>query len=265
MVLPVICQITESRTKAGEQLRLEGRRGPALRNLLTVLVLLLVCACSTAKPAPAGHGGKKPRPYKIAGKWYHPISHAGGFRQEGLASWYGKKFHGRRTANGEVYDMYAMTAAHKTLPLGTMVRVRNLENGREITVRVNDRGPFVRGRIIDLSHTGARKLGVLGPGTARVAVTALAEGKAANDLREPDFQRGNFTVQVGAFRDRGNALRLRNKLAVIYDNAHIISWHNGFATYHRVRIGRYTDLAPAKAFEERLIASGHAGAFTVAE
>jgi rare lipoprotein A len=113
-----------------------------------------------------------PKPYKISGKWYQPLPYARGYRERGLASWYGKKFHGRKTANGETYNMYGISAAHKTLPLGTYVTVKNLDNGKTLVVRINDRGPFVKGRIIDLSYGAAKKLGVVGPGTARVDVLA---------------------------------------------------------------------------------------------
>ena len=106
-------------------------------------------------------------------KWYHPVSDARGFKQKGIASWYGKKFHGRKTSSGETYNMYAMTAAHKTLPLGTYVHVKSLDNGNEVMVRINDRGPFVKGRIIDLSAGAARRLGFYKKGTARVLVETI--------------------------------------------------------------------------------------------
>lgn len=111
--------------------------------------------------------------YVVLGKRYYPLSTAKGYRETGIASWYGQKFHGRKTATGEVYDMYKMTAAHKTLPLPSYVEVKNLSNGRKIVVRVNDRGPFHGGRIIDLSYTAASKLGIIGRGTGRVEVTAI--------------------------------------------------------------------------------------------
>jgi rare lipoprotein A len=96
-----------------------------------------------------------------------------GYAETGVASWYGKKFHGRQTANGERYDMYGMTAAHKTLPFGTMVEVTNLTNGKKVTVRINDRGPFIRGRIIDLTYTAAKKIDMIGPGTAKVRIRVV--------------------------------------------------------------------------------------------
>ena len=113
---------------------------------IVMLFLLQACASAPPPPTPKGH----PKPYRVNGNWYKPMPDAKGFSQRGIASWYGKKFHGRKTSSGEVYDMYAMTAAHKTLPLGTWVRVRRLDSGKQIVVRVNDRGPFVHGRIIDL-------------------------------------------------------------------------------------------------------------------
>ena len=114
-----------------------------------------------------------PESYEVDGKEYHVLDTSEGYRQAGIASWYGEDFQGRRTSSGESYDMYQMTAAHKTLPLPTYVRVTNVENGRTVVVRVNDRGPFVEGRIIDLSYVAAQRLGMVGSGTARVEVVAL--------------------------------------------------------------------------------------------
>ncbi|MCV6613595.1 MAG: septal ring lytic transglycosylase RlpA family protein [Cellvibrionaceae bacterium] len=165
-----------------------------------------------------------------------------GFNQRGVASWYGKKFHGRKTSNGEVYDMYAMTAAHKSLPLPSFVRVRNRNNGREVVVRVNDRGPFHGGRIIDLSYAAASKLGFVQHGTAPVEIEAIDSGSPALDFlspkptalaKSPDLQlkpgpepelnyrytsgRKRTFVQVGAFSNQDSATalaqRLRNALA----------------------------------------------------
>ena len=111
----------------------------------------------------------------MKGVTYVPIPSAKGYRERGVASWYGEPFHGRHTSNGEIYNMYGDTAAHKTLPMGTILLVRNLDNGRSSVVRINDRGPFVRERIIDLSYTKARELGVVARGTARVEIVALEE------------------------------------------------------------------------------------------
>ena len=118
-----------------------------------------------------------PTSYVVFGKRYYTLKTASGFNERGIASWYGKKFHGRKTSSGEVYDMYKMTAAHKHLPLPTYVKVKNLENGKTITVRVNDRGPFHDNRIIDLSYAAATKLGILGKGTASVEIWAVDGGE----------------------------------------------------------------------------------------
>ncbi len=126
-----------------------------------------------AQPRRGGGVYKVGKPYQVAGVWYYPKEDPH-YDEKGIASWYGKKFHGRNTANGEIYDMNALTAAHKTLPMPTMVRVTNLENGRSVVLRVNDRGPFVHGRIIDVSRRAAQLLGFMRNGTARVRVEALA-------------------------------------------------------------------------------------------
>jgi len=240
------------------------------------LLLLLFFGCSTpgpsptpgSPPTPRGH----PKPYRIGRNWYQPLPHAQDFRQRGKASWYGKKFHGRKTANGEIYNMYAMTAAHKTLPLGTYVRVENLSNNKKIEVRVNDRGPFVRGRIIDLSYTGAKKLGIVGPGTAPVEIVALgvASKKKTTGSTGPsyvpiDYYKGNFTVQVGAFGDRKNAEKLQQKLAKEYKGAHIAAYNDGNASFYRVRVGRCSTLKQAEKYEEIMIQRGFEDAFAIAE
>jgi rare lipoprotein A len=123
------------------------------------------------KPEPLASSGNNP--YTVSGKTYYPLADASGYHERGIASWYGRKFNGKRTSSGEPYDMYAMTAAHKTLPLPSYVRVRNLQNGRSIVVRVNDRGPFLSNRLIDLSYAAAAKLGILGTGTGIVEVVAV--------------------------------------------------------------------------------------------
>ncbi len=229
--------------------------------------MLFLSACVSDVPPPRRTG--YPKPYKVMGQWYQPLPHARGFKQRGTASWYGQKFHGRRTSNGEAYNMYAMTAAHKTLPLGTYVRVRNLANSRSIVVRINDRGPFVRGRIIDLSYTAARKLGLVGPGTARVEIEAIGVPAATAGGKQKfvpiDYYSGNFTFQVGAFRLRENAERLRRKLAQSYKNAHIVPYFNGRETLYRVRVGKCSDLDVANQYEKHLIENGYPETFTIAE
>ncbi len=222
------------------------------------------------EPPPARAPGY-PKPYRVNGVWYQPIPDAYGFKQRGTASWYGRKFHGRKTSNGETYDMYGISAAHKTLPFGTVVRVTNLRNRRKLDVRINDRGPFAKGRIIDLSYGAAQKLGVVGPGTAPVEIVALAaptRSVAANGSGrrfEPvDLTRGQFTFQVGAFQDRANAQRLAAKLEQHHTNVHIASFDRGDGFFHRVRVGRAHRLDEAEAYERTLIQQGY-DVFIVAE
>jgi rare lipoprotein A len=240
------------------------------RVLLTTALLcfLLSCAGPGKKPQPpAGY----PEPYKIGGHWYQPLKDTHHFSERGLASWYGKGFHGHRTASGEVYNMYEMTAAHKTLPMGTYVRVRNFDNGKTVDVRINDRGPFVRGRILDLSYEAAKRIGVVGPGTAPVEIIALGfmqETKVGERVQRTmvpmDYHAGDFTIQVGAFRDRQNAVRVRDKLARTYQNAHIVVYESGQGTFHRVRVGRSDKLEQAREYERILEAAGYPDAMVVA-
>jgi rare lipoprotein A len=234
------------------------------------LLSLFFFGCSTVKPPPPPP--EHPKPYKIGKNWYQPLPHARDFKQRGKASWYGRKFHGRKTASGQIYNMYAMTAAHKTLPLGTYVSVRNLQNDRKIEVKINDRGPFVRGRIIDLSYMGAKKLGIVGPGTAKVEIVALgaaAQAKAPSGAGRSyvpeNYYQGNFTVQIGAFGERENAERLKRKLAQLYNNAHVTTYHDGYDTYYRVRVGKCATLAQAEKYEEIMIQKGFNDAFAIAE
>ncbi len=225
-----------------------------------------------AEPVPAPASPPAPRPYAIDGRWYQPLASSHGYVEQGLASWYGKQFHGRPTASGEPYDMYAVSAAHKTLPLGTWVRVQNLENGRRMDLRINDRGPFVEGRIIDLSYGAARDLGVVEPGTARVEVVALGRRSVEGRAGQPpvytpmDYDHGNFTFQVGAFKDPANAYRLRDRLAATYRNVHVTAYfHADHGQLYGVRLGRATTLSEADRFKTELRAAGFEGAFTIAE
>ena len=244
------------------------------RLILTfVLCVFLIYSCASStprsQPPPPSKPGH-PKPYKVLGKWYQPMAHSEGFRQRGIASWYGRDFHGKKTSNGEIYNMYAMTAAHKTLPLGTHVKVYNRDNSRSIEVRINDRGPFVRGRIIDLSYAAAKDLGIVGPGTARVEVVALGRpaasaGSASSAYLQQDYYSGNFTFQVGAFLNRENAERQKRELAKKYKNAHITVYDRGDKIFYRVRVGRFTTLEEAVRGEEVLIQDGFPDAILVAE
>ncbi|MBU0485785.1 MAG: septal ring lytic transglycosylase RlpA family protein [Proteobacteria bacterium] len=211
-------------------------------------------------------------PYIINGKKYYPLPSAHGFEQSGIASWYGRKFHGKKTSNGETYDMYAMTAAHKTLPMNTRLLVKNIENNKEIVVRVNDRGPFVKGRILDLSLTGARKLGILDKGTSEVKITALGEaieyqrgGKSMERfLTYEDLEAGEFFIQVGSFTNNDNATRLKDKMLSWGRKAVIVRFDLGDKVFYRVQVRAGTNLAEAKRMERVMEKAGFPGAFMVA-
>ncbi len=168
------------------------------------------------------HGNKSP--YTVNGKTYRIMSSAEGYSETGLASWYGAKFHGHSTSNGETFDMNKISAAHKTLPLPTWVKVTNLDNGRSINVRVNDRGPFHKGRIIDLSYAAAVKLGYQDKGTARVKVEALS----GNEL-----DTHSYYVQMGAFSKKASATALKKRLQAQLKEK--VGVYRG--DFYRVRIG----------------------------
>lgn len=236
---------------------------------IALLSFLLSCAGAQKMPAPLpGH----PKPYKVSKRWYQPLKDAQGFRERGMASWYGRGFHGRKTASGETYDMYALTAAHRTLPLGTYVRVHNLNNGKAVDVRINDRGPFVHRRIIDLSFKAAKRIGLVVPGTAPVEIVSLRSAKGGEEGGEVqqsrvsrDYSVGDFTVQVGAFMEEANAVRLRNKLASTHEDARI-AVHKGphGGTLYRVQVGKCQSLEKAKAYEKALEGAGYTDAMVVA-
>jgi rare lipoprotein A len=210
------------------------------------------------------------RPYSVNNQVYRPLIDAEGFSEEGLASWYGKDFHGRKTSNGETYDMYAMTAAHKILPMNVFLKVTNLNNGQSAVVRVNDRGPFVKSRIIDLSYSAAQQLGVVGPGTAPVRIEALGYREAASPgtpahYRQPDsYVPGPFMVQVGAFTVKENAYRLADQLRKQYGASAVAEgWVNG-RKFYRVRAGLYDTMALAADGLLRMEANGFPDSFIVA-
>jgi rare lipoprotein A len=174
--------------------------------------------------------------YDVFGKRYFVLGTADGYLERGVASWYGPGFHAEKTSNGEPYDMYGMTAAHKTLPLPAFVRVTNLRNGRSVVVRVNDRGPFKDGRIIDLSYTAAAKLDMLKDGTALVEVQALTQSGDARAAAPAPASR--LYVQAGAFGEEGNAARLVARLkGQGYDTAFVRQDAVNGRSLFRVRIG----------------------------
>jgi rare lipoprotein A len=200
--------------------------------------------------------------YNAMGKRYYVLGSSDGYIERGVASWYGPTFHGVNTSSGERYDMYGMTAAHKTLPLPTYVRVTNLRNGRTITVRINDRGPFVGNRLIDLSYTAAAKLDMLREGTTFVEVRALEPGGTPDNLtRTSEAPPPTLYVQAGAFADQGNAQRAIERLrAAGLNTAFIAPPANDKPLLYRVRIGPIGDVAAFDQLSARLAALGFAGA-----
>ncbi len=174
--------------------------------------------------------------------------------EEGVASWYGPPFHGRRTSNGEIYDMYQMTAAHRTLAFNTIVRVTNLSNGKQVEVRITDRGPFVNNRVIDLSLAAARAIDMVGPGTAHVRLELISgQAEAA----------GFFGVQVGAFQNEDNAERLKSRLSPSYSPVTIHKDDLATGTFYRVRVGRLPSEAAATQLAEQLRVSEQFSTFVV--
>lgn len=182
---------------------------PVFYICLFFLVTGLLAGCFGGKAWRKG-GVPGSRSYTVGGKTYHPLKSAHGFVEEGVASWYGPGFHGKKTASGEIYDQNAMTAAHKILPLGTMVRVTNLANRRQVIVKINDRGPFVADRVIDLSRTAASKLGITGKGTGRVRIQSVGDVPRMEQGGQID---GDYYVQVGAFSSKANASKLVSLLS----------------------------------------------------
>lgn len=174
--------------------------------------------------------------------------------EEGVASWYGVPFNGRRTSNGEIYDMHTMTAAHRTLPFNCMVRVTNLDNGKQTEVRINDRGPFVANRVIDLSLAAAQAIEMWGPGTAHVRLEILSG---------PNPNKGFFGVQVGAFKVQENAERFRAEMDAAYPPATIQSYDAPDGTYYRVRVGRLPSEDAAQKLADQLRADGKKAALVV--
>lgn len=262
--------------------RLLPRSGRRLPLWLPLLALLFAPACSFApkkepSPAPTGRAADlartpdavprvEPRSkygnmktYEVFGKRYYVLNSSKGFKQKGIASWYGKKFHGRKTSSGEIYDMYAMTAAHKTLPLPTYVEVKNLSNGKKAVVRVNDRGPFHDNRIIDLSYTAALKLGLAQAGTGLVEVRAIdprsySRGGAPTRSggRPAKRERSDFYIQVGAFANYDSAKKLKSKLAPLKQRIRIARAKVNRNTLYRVQIGPLRSIEKADDIASRL-------------
>jgi len=210
--------------------------------LCALFTVLVGSACgrrqTVARPPAAG---RLPTPAAGNGA---PETVRPGYTEHGYASWYGDPYHGRRAANGEIYDKNKLTAAHLTLPFGTRTKVTNLENDRSVEVRITDRGPFVKGRIIDLSQEAARELRLIGPGTALVRLEVLSVGDTPGT--------GSYAVQVGAFRERATAERLQQSLRARYGGAFIEPYESTEGLFYRVRVGPKSSVLEARRLATQL-------------
>lgn len=266
------------------------KRLPHLRGWLPIgLALLLLAGCSSS-PRISRHDGVgshlpsaaeiaripdatpkveplstygNPDSYVVFGKRYHTLKQSKGYSEKGIASWYGDKFHGQRTSSGDPYDMFAMTAAHKTLPLPCYARVTNLKNNRSVIVKINDRGPFHDNRLIDLSYTAAWKLGIIGEGTGLVEVTAIDPGAAeptpASEPEPPKRNRGlpELFLQVGAFGNSSNADRLKQRIEEQLQVSVLIEEIAGSANpIYRVQVGPIASVELADHLSQRLDSLG---------
>jgi len=205
--------------------------------LLAIILFFLGCSTKEYKTYVIPSSNIKTttqKPYVVNGKIYYPHNVPIGWTQRGIASWYGPNFHGNYTSNGEIYNMYAFTAAHKTLPMNTIVKVTNLNNGKSVIVRINDRGPFVKGRIIDLSYAAGKKIGLDVTGTAPVKIEVIGfKGKR--------YVSG-YKLQVGAFLNKNSALKTANKYKKFGYNTKVLKAKNfykvyitGFKTYNQAK------------------------------
>ena len=237
--------------------------------LSSILFILLICTgvsfAAKQKRVPATQ-----RPYIINNRLYSPLPSAIGYEEFGIASWYGSDFHGHATSNGETYNMHDITAAHKLLPMHTMLLVTNLDNGKETVVRVNDRGPFVQGRIIDLSYGAARKIALVKSGTARVKITALGEVRTNKTTGRQRFKNhaelrsGEYYVQIGAFTQKYNSIKLQEKFLVAGHRTVMKKTKINGQTFYRVQVYVGRTLNSARRSEQALLDKGYKGAFVLA-
>lgn len=219
-----------------------------MNNRIILLLFLLPVVFSCAKKGV--ESTRMPDGGHSSGRYFEE-----GYTQVGIASWYGIEEHNRYAANGERFSKHAYTAAHKSLPMGTVVRVTNLENGRDVLVKINDRGPFVRGRIIDLSYAPAQSIGMVQKGTVKVKVEVVS----TPSTRDSGIFDALYTVQVGSFSDQVNAISLKRKLDIKYDDVRVEPIDVSGNNYYRVRVGRYSDKRDAEKAASKLRRDGHRG------
>lgn len=236
--------------------------------------LLAACAASPMSPPQVAASASSPvrsaaaynRSYVVYGRRYHVLPACAGYENRGIASWYGPGFNGHRTSTGAVYNMYAMTAASKVLPLPCWVRVTNLRNGRQVVVKVNDRGPFVANRIIDLSYAAARRLDMIGTGTAIVEIQAVNPGHPASNPPAPRAMtqgapRPRLFLQVGAFAKRDNAHNLATALKDMGFGPVVVSalLRGGKQSLYAVRLGPLADVSSLDAATRKMRSAGIQG------
>lgn len=199
-----------------------------------------------------------PQFYQVKGKTYHVLTTANNYKKRGIASWYGTKFHGHLTSTREPYDMFAMTAASPVLPIPSFVRVTNLDNGKSVVVKVNDRGPFANNRIMDLSYVAAKKLGYANKGTALVEVAAL-------NIDSPKAEKSNLYLQVGSFYNRAKAQSVAAKInaKLHYPNSRIEEAKVNHQTWYRLQLGPLQEIRSADKLHQQVSSLGYSHAFTV--
>ena len=235
--------------------------------LLAGAVLLFMAGCASLNPFPkhvhstppsAEKSAKvrttnaKTRPYTVLGRTYYPLQTASGYDEVGVASWYGSDFHGKKTANGQTYNMYGLSAAHKTLPLGTRVRVTRLSNNASVVLVINDRGPFVSGRILDLSYGAAKELDMVHAGVAKVRISAIGSAPSRTVTAKASTAK-RYHVRVGAFAQRANAEYAHRRLvAQGYKQASITEEQRDGLTLHIVLAGSFASRDQAEQVQERL-------------
>jgi len=229
--------------------------------IVFALGLAFLSGCATSKqsvgvpptPAPEAKLPAAGSPERLAE--YEELK---GEKKSCTASWYGREFHGKPTASGETYNMFALTCAHRDYPLGTKLKVSNPSNGSEVDCIVNDRGPFVEGRDLDLSYAAAKRIGLIGPGVAPVDIEPV--GRYTRYVREVKYGRlegSTVTIQVGSFKDESNARRLKQGLEFHYGNVYIMKIAIGKVNYHRVRIGKFKNSDEALKLADTLAKEGY--------
>ncbi len=213
--------------------------------IFIIFLIIFISGCATKRSYYIYHAPTKPMKAYV------------GYQETGIASWYGSDFHGRPTASGEIYNMYAMTAAHKTLPLGTYVKVTNLENGRSVIVKINDRGPFVKGRIIDLTYAAAKKLGMAKKGIARVRITVV---KSPFLYKNSRFHYSRYyAVQIASFTIYSNAKSFKKILSRYFIKTYIKSTYVNGRKFYRVLIGNYRRRSSAEKILKKALKLGYDG------